>query len=61
MASNRRAMWFLNAYRGHVRMWHSGETIGFRTDHLLLSAYAKIQSRLYPRVSASILFLASRT
>jgi CubicO group peptidase (beta-lactamase class C family) len=23
--------WFLNPYRGHTRMWHDGETIGFRT------------------------------
>lgn len=33
--------WFLNPYKGHRRMWHYGETIGFRTtiqrfldDHL---------------------------
>jgi CubicO group peptidase (beta-lactamase class C family) len=23
--------WFLNPYRGHPRMWHYGETVGFRT------------------------------
>jgi CubicO group peptidase (beta-lactamase class C family) len=23
--------WFLDAYRGHPRMWHSGSTLGFRT------------------------------
>jgi hypothetical protein len=23
--------WFLNPYRGHARMWHFGETMGFRT------------------------------
>ncbi len=23
--------WFLNPFHGHVRMWHYGETIGFRT------------------------------
>jgi CubicO group peptidase (beta-lactamase class C family) len=23
--------WFLNPYQGHSRMWHYGETIGFRT------------------------------
>jgi CubicO group peptidase (beta-lactamase class C family) len=23
--------WFLNSYRGHRRMWHYGETVGFRT------------------------------
>jgi len=24
--------WFLNPYKGHARMWHYGETIGFRTS-----------------------------
>src|SRR5207237_1153705 len=23
--------WFLNPYKGHRRMWHYGETVGFRT------------------------------
>ncbi len=23
--------WFLNPYHGHARMWHYGETVGFRT------------------------------
>ena len=23
--------WFLNSYKGHQRMWHDGETMGFRT------------------------------
>jgi CubicO group peptidase (beta-lactamase class C family) len=23
--------WFLNPYKGHSRMWHYGETVGFRT------------------------------
>jgi CubicO group peptidase (beta-lactamase class C family) len=23
--------WFLNSYNGHSRMWHYGETVGFRT------------------------------
>jgi len=23
--------WFLNSYKGHARMWHYGETVGFRT------------------------------
>jgi CubicO group peptidase (beta-lactamase class C family) len=23
--------WFLNSYRGHERMWHYGDTMGFRT------------------------------
>ncbi|HLV94457.1 MAG TPA: serine hydrolase domain-containing protein, partial [Candidatus Acidoferrales bacterium] len=35
--------WFLNPYKGHPRMWHYGETIGFRSsiqrftrDHLTI-------------------------
>ena len=35
--------WFLNPYKGHRRMWHYGETVGFRTtiqrfpdDHLTI-------------------------
>jgi CubicO group peptidase (beta-lactamase class C family) len=35
--------WFLNPYQGHARMWHYGETVGFRThiqrftaDHLTI-------------------------
>jgi CubicO group peptidase (beta-lactamase class C family) len=24
--------WFLNPYHGHARMWHYGETVGFRTN-----------------------------
>jgi CubicO group peptidase (beta-lactamase class C family) len=24
--------WFLDTYKGHVRMWHYGETVGFRTS-----------------------------
>jgi hypothetical protein len=23
--------WFLDSYKGHARMWHFGETVGFRT------------------------------
>ena len=23
--------WFLDPYKGHSRMWHYGETVGFRT------------------------------
>jgi CubicO group peptidase (beta-lactamase class C family) len=23
--------WFLDPYKGHKRMWHYGETVGFRT------------------------------
>jgi CubicO group peptidase (beta-lactamase class C family) len=24
--------WFIDPYRGHERMWHYGETVGFRTS-----------------------------
>ena len=24
--------WFLNPHQGHARMWHYGETVGFRTS-----------------------------
>ena len=23
--------WFVDSYKGHARMWHFGETVGFRT------------------------------
>ncbi len=23
--------WFLDPYKGHARMWHTGSTVGFRT------------------------------
>jgi hypothetical protein len=23
--------WFLDAYQGHARMWHTGSTMGFRS------------------------------
>ena len=36
--------WFLNSYKGHPRMWHYGETVGFRSsiqrftsDHLTIA------------------------
>jgi CubicO group peptidase (beta-lactamase class C family) len=42
--------WFLNPYRGHARMWHSGETIGFRT----------VIER-FPSDDLTIIVLANRT
>jgi len=42
--------WFLNPYRGHRRMWHSGESIGFRT----------VIER-FPDDGLTIVFLANRT
>lgn len=38
--------WFLNPYRGHKRMWHYGETMGFRTA---------IQRFVYDRLTVIVL------
>ena len=42
--------WFLDPYQGHKRMWHDGETIGFRTT---------IQR--FPGDTMTIIVLANRT
>jgi len=42
--------WFLDPYRGHKRMWHDGETIGFRTT---------IQR--FPDDKFTVIVLANRT
>jgi CubicO group peptidase (beta-lactamase class C family) len=42
--------WFLDPYQGHKRMWHDGETIGFRTT---------IQR--FPNDKVTIIVLANRT
>lgn len=42
--------WFLDIYRGHQRMWHTGETIGFQT----------VIER-FPASNLSIIVLANRT
>lgn len=42
--------WFLDSYRGHRRMWHTGETIGFRT----------VIER-FPDDNLTIIVLANRT
>lgn len=42
--------WFLDPYKGHKRMWHDGETIGFRTT---------IQR--FPDDKLTIIVLANRT
>jgi CubicO group peptidase (beta-lactamase class C family) len=42
--------WFLDPYQGHKRMWHDGETIGFRTT---------IQR--FPNDKMTIIVLANRT
>ena len=42
--------WFLDSYHGHSRMWHTGETIGFRT----------VIER-FPDDNLTIIILANRT
>jgi CubicO group peptidase (beta-lactamase class C family) len=42
--------WFLNPYQGHKRMWHYGETVGFRTT---------IQR--FPDDGVTIIILANRS
>jgi CubicO group peptidase (beta-lactamase class C family) len=42
--------WFLNPYQGHKRMWHDGETMGFRTT---------IQR--FPDNDLTVIVLANRT
>jgi CubicO group peptidase (beta-lactamase class C family) len=42
--------WFLNPYRGYVRMWHEGESIGFRTA-----------IERFPAEGLTIVILANRT
>jgi CubicO group peptidase (beta-lactamase class C family) len=42
--------WFLDPYKGHKRMWHDGETMGFRTT---------IQR--FPDDDLTVLILANRT
>ena len=42
--------WFLNPHHGHDRMWHYGETVGFRTT---------IQR--FPQAGLTVIVLANRT
>jgi CubicO group peptidase (beta-lactamase class C family) len=42
--------WFLNSYKGHPRMWHYGETVGFRTA---------IQR--FPQEKLTVIVLCNRT
>jgi CubicO group peptidase (beta-lactamase class C family) len=53
--------WFVDPYKGHERMWHYGETVGFRTsiqrfpkDHLTVIVLAN-------RADLSAIDLALRT
>ena len=41
--------WFIDPYRGHERMWHYGETVGFRTS---------IQR--FPKDGLTVIVLANR-
>lgn len=62
--------WFLNPYKGHPRMWHHGETVGFRTsvqrftrDHLTIIVLCN-RSDLKPGALServADLFLAPKT
>lgn len=42
--------WFLDPYKGHARMWHYGETVGFRTS---------IQR--FPKDNLTVVVLCNRT
>jgi len=52
--------WFLDPYRGHPRMWHYGDTMGFHTYIERFGASASVSGR--PDQSAlSIVILCNRT
>lgn len=52
--------WFLDPYRGHPRMWHYGDTMGFHTYIERFGASASVSGR--PDQSAlSIVVLCNRT
>jgi|SRR5579871_6857266 len=53
--------WFLNPYRGHPRMWHYGETIGFHTYIERFGASATESGRIDNPDSMSIVVLCNRT
>ena len=52
--------WFLNPYRGHPRMWHYGETMGFHTYIERFGASAS-ESGQPDQNSMSIVVLCNRT
>lgn len=52
--------WFLDPYRGHSRMWHYGETMGFRTYIERFGASASETGRL-DQSAMSIVVLCNRT
>jgi CubicO group peptidase (beta-lactamase class C family) len=47
--------WFLDPYRGHSRMWHYGETMGFRTY------IERFAGKAVGRSELTILVLCNRT
>ena len=53
--------WFLDPYRGHPRMWHYGETMGFHTYIERFGASATASGRLDNRDAMSIVVLCNRT
>ena len=52
--------WFLDPYRGHARMWHYGETMGFHTYIERFGASASETGRL-DQSAMSIVVLCNRT
>jgi CubicO group peptidase (beta-lactamase class C family) len=52
--------WFLDPYRGHSRMWHYGETMGFHTYIERFGASASETGRL-DQSALSIIVLCNRT
>ena len=53
--------WFLDPYRGHPRMWHYGDTMGFHTFIERFGASATESGRMDNRDSMSIVVLCNRT
>lgn len=52
--------WFLDPYRGHARMWHYGETMGFHTYIERFGASASETGRL-DQSALSVIVLCNRT
>jgi CubicO group peptidase (beta-lactamase class C family) len=53
--------WFLDPYRGHPRMWHYGDTMGFHTFVERFGASATETGRPDNRDALSIVVLCNRT
>jgi CubicO group peptidase (beta-lactamase class C family) len=53
--------WFLDPYRGHPRMWHYGDTMGFHTYIERFGASATESGRVDNRDAMSIVVLCNRT